>query len=122
MLCTRVTIKSDDPARVLHLQLPLYIRLLKRMFVCVRTSSLFSFFFCLCFFFNQKTAYEIYYGLVGSEMCIRDRVINLPKAKIGQPERVELPSGFEPVAEEPAEEIEPDALQTDKYPNLAAQQ
>ena len=25
-----------------------------------------------CFFFKQKTAYEIEYGLVGSEMCIRD--------------------------------------------------
>ena len=25
------------------------------------------------FFFKQKTAYEIEYGLVGSEMCIRDR-------------------------------------------------
>ena len=25
------------------------------------------------FFFKQKTAYEIQYGLVGSEMCIRDR-------------------------------------------------
>ena len=25
------------------------------------------------FFFKQKTAYEIGYGLVGSEMCIRDR-------------------------------------------------
>ena len=24
-------------------------------------------------FFKQKTAYEIYGGLVGSEMCIRDR-------------------------------------------------
>ena len=24
------------------------------------------------FFFKQKTAYEIQYGLVGSEMCIRD--------------------------------------------------
>ena len=24
------------------------------------------------FFFKQKTAYEIEYGLVGSEMCIRD--------------------------------------------------
>ncbi len=24
------------------------------------------------FFFKQKTAYEILYGLVGSEMCIRD--------------------------------------------------
>ena len=26
----------------------------------------------LVFFFKQKTAYEIQYGLVGSEMCIRD--------------------------------------------------
>ena len=26
----------------------------------------------LLFFFKQKTAYEIEYGLVGSEMCIRD--------------------------------------------------
>ena len=25
------------------------------------------------FFFKQKTAYEIQYGLVGSEMCKRDR-------------------------------------------------
>ena len=25
------------------------------------------------FFFKQKTAYEVEYGLVGSEMCIRDR-------------------------------------------------
>ena len=25
-------------------------------------------------FFKQKTAYDIQYGLVGSEMCIRDRV------------------------------------------------
>ena len=27
---------------------------------------------CL-FFFEQKTAYEVSLGLVGSEMCIRDR-------------------------------------------------
>ncbi len=27
----------------------------------------------LVFFFKQKTAYEISLGLVGSEMCIRDR-------------------------------------------------
>ena len=26
------------------------------------------------FIFKQKTAYEVEYGLVGSEMCIRDRV------------------------------------------------
>ena len=40
---------------------------------------------CVCwwlfFFFKQKTAYEIEYGLVGSEMCIRDR------AGRGQPDR-----------------------------------
>ena len=32
---------------------------------------------CPCFFaffFKQKTAYEISLGLVGSEMCIRDRI------------------------------------------------
>ena len=28
--------------------------------------------FLLFCFFKQKTAYEIYYGLVGAEMCIRD--------------------------------------------------
>ena len=33
----------------------------------------------LVFFFKQKTAYEILSGLVGSEMCIRDRPIALPK-------------------------------------------
>ena len=27
----------------------------------------------VCFFFKQKTAYEIRLSLVGSEMCIRDR-------------------------------------------------
>src|SRR5665648_1142235 len=34
--------------------------------------------FCICvcffFFFKQKTAYEIMPSLVGSEMCIRDRL------------------------------------------------
>eukprot|EP00831_Metopus_contortus_P062475 TRINITY_DN54603_c0_g1_i1.p2 TRINITY_DN54603_c0_g1~~TRINITY_DN54603_c0_g1_i1.p2 ORF type:complete len:146 (-),score=57.86 TRINITY_DN54603_c0_g1_i1:19-456(-) len=30
--------------------------------------------FFLFFFFKQKTAYEMQRGLVGSEMCIRDRV------------------------------------------------
>ena len=29
--------------------------------------------YSLLFFFKQKTAYEILSGLVGSEMCIRDR-------------------------------------------------
>ena len=33
----------------------------------------FFLFFFLFFFFKQKTAYEISLGLVGSEMCIRDR-------------------------------------------------
>ena len=35
---------------------------------CITCGYVFFFFFC-----KQKTAYEIYYGLVGSEMCIRDR-------------------------------------------------
>ena len=30
------------------------------------------------FFFKQKTAYEISLGLVGSEMCIRDRLLAGP--------------------------------------------
>ena len=30
-------------------------------------------FLFFCFFFKQKTAYEIMPSLVGSEMCIRDR-------------------------------------------------
>ena len=29
---------------------------------------------CFLLVFKQKTAYDIEYGLVGSEMCIRDRV------------------------------------------------
>src|SRR5450756_2674606 len=33
-----------------------------------------SLFFICFFFFKQKTAYEIMPSLVGSEMCIRDRV------------------------------------------------
>ena len=34
---------------------------------------MFFFVFLFVFLFKQKTAYEIEYGLVGSEMCIRDR-------------------------------------------------
>src|SRR5450756_2940776 len=43
---------------------------------------------CLFFFFKQKTAYEIMPSLVGSEMCIRDRIL--------KPEimRTLLPEGF----------------------------
>src|SRR5674536_360877 len=37
----------------------------------------YSFFFCLFFFFKQKTAYEMLRSLVGSEMCIRDRLCGL---------------------------------------------
>eukprot|EP00658_Telonema_sp_P-2_P040718 TRINITY_DN29112_c0_g2_i1.p2 TRINITY_DN29112_c0_g2~~TRINITY_DN29112_c0_g2_i1.p2 ORF type:complete len:123 (+),score=21.12 TRINITY_DN29112_c0_g2_i1:55-423(+) len=29
---------------------------------------------CICFFFKQKTAYEMLRSLVGSEMCIRDSI------------------------------------------------
>eukprot|EP00831_Metopus_contortus_P049392 TRINITY_DN4076_c0_g1_i2.p2 TRINITY_DN4076_c0_g1~~TRINITY_DN4076_c0_g1_i2.p2 ORF type:complete len:110 (+),score=36.57 TRINITY_DN4076_c0_g1_i2:18-347(+) len=38
------------------------------MLVCAH-----CFFLYLFFFFKQKTAYEMQRGLVGSEMCIRDR-------------------------------------------------
>ena len=31
--------------------------------------------YCVRSTFKQKTAYEIYGGLVGSEMCIRDRCV-----------------------------------------------
>ena len=34
----------------------------------------YSYIVCCIFFFKQKTAYEIRLSLVGSEMCIRDRV------------------------------------------------
>ena len=37
------------------------------------TPTILSFFYDFCFFFKQKTAYEIMPSLVGSEMCIRDR-------------------------------------------------
>ena len=37
--------------------------------------------FFIFFFFKQKTAYEIMPSLVGSEMCIRDRVLLVKKVK-----------------------------------------
>ena len=33
------------------------------------------------FFFTRKTAYEVKYGLVGSEVCIRDRGARLVDTK-----------------------------------------
>ena len=33
--------------------------------------------FAIVFFFKQKTAYEMLRSLVGSEMCIRDRLVNV---------------------------------------------
>ena len=41
----------------------------------------------LCFFFKQKTAYEMLRSLVGSEMCIRDRS-RLFHAALGMSPRV----------------------------------
>ena len=40
----------------------------------------FSVWWDFVFFFKQKTAYEILSGLVGSEMCIRDRLRSTSKA------------------------------------------
>eukprot|EP00831_Metopus_contortus_P018105 TRINITY_DN17707_c0_g1_i2.p1 TRINITY_DN17707_c0_g1~~TRINITY_DN17707_c0_g1_i2.p1 ORF type:complete len:307 (+),score=33.88 TRINITY_DN17707_c0_g1_i2:25-921(+) len=49
---------------------------------------------CFFFFFKQKTAYEMQRGLVGSEMCIRDRyqrrVHGMIKKIIGQYIRIHL--------------------------------
>ena len=36
-----------------------------------------------CFFFEQKTAYEVEYGLVVSEMCIRDRILPVGLVGVG---------------------------------------
>ena len=46
------------------------------------------------FFYKQKTAYEIQYGLVGSEMCIRDslEVMRCSKLLINRNTRVPLRS------------------------------
>eukprot|EP00831_Metopus_contortus_P000518 TRINITY_DN10195_c0_g1_i2.p2 TRINITY_DN10195_c0_g1~~TRINITY_DN10195_c0_g1_i2.p2 ORF type:complete len:145 (-),score=54.38 TRINITY_DN10195_c0_g1_i2:23-457(-) len=41
--------------------------------ICIGIANASGFWFCF-FFFKQKTAYEMQRGLVGSEMCIRDRV------------------------------------------------
>ena len=40
--------------------------------------------FCV-FFFKQKTAYEMLRSLVGSEMCIRDRVTGKRLYRLGSP-------------------------------------
>ena len=42
------------------------------------------------FFFKQKTAYEIQYGLVGSEMCIRDSANTMEATFVRYPEREEF--------------------------------
>ena len=46
------------------------------MFVCVLSYLILyvSGLVFLVFFFKQKTAYEVLRSLVGSEMCIRDRI------------------------------------------------
>ena len=45
----------------------------------------------VCFFFKQKTAYELLRSLVGSEMCIRD---SLEEARVGDlDERPEVGEG-----------------------------
>ncbi len=38
--------------------------------------------YLLVFFFKQKTAYEISLGLVGSEMCIRDRTTRVSNPRM----------------------------------------
>eukprot|EP00658_Telonema_sp_P-2_P082118 TRINITY_DN85_c0_g1_i9.p1 TRINITY_DN85_c0_g1~~TRINITY_DN85_c0_g1_i9.p1 ORF type:complete len:120 (+),score=40.06 TRINITY_DN85_c0_g1_i9:176-535(+) len=45
--------------------------------ITIHLYSLIFFFFFFFFFFKQKTAYEMLRSLVGSEMCIRDRLYTL---------------------------------------------
>ena len=45
------------------------------VFLCALSVSFPCCFGVVFFFFKQKTAYEIRLSLVGSEMCIRDRVL-----------------------------------------------
>eukprot|EP00831_Metopus_contortus_P017181 TRINITY_DN17237_c0_g1_i3.p1 TRINITY_DN17237_c0_g1~~TRINITY_DN17237_c0_g1_i3.p1 ORF type:complete len:127 (-),score=53.44 TRINITY_DN17237_c0_g1_i3:69-449(-) len=49
--------------------------------------------FFFFFFFKQKTAYEMQRGLVGSEMCIRDRLQYRVKISIGTEESRQLDEG-----------------------------
>ena len=44
---------------------------------CSRVAGTFHLLRATFFFFKQKTAYEILSGLVGSEMCIRDRFLSV---------------------------------------------
>ena len=46
---------------------------------CKAVCCVFVFFFC--FFFKQKTAYEVLRSLVGSEMCIRDSISMVDELK-----------------------------------------
>eukprot|EP00831_Metopus_contortus_P026719 TRINITY_DN22668_c0_g1_i1.p1 TRINITY_DN22668_c0_g1~~TRINITY_DN22668_c0_g1_i1.p1 ORF type:complete len:123 (+),score=35.06 TRINITY_DN22668_c0_g1_i1:1-369(+) len=50
--------------------------------MCMNAKTVVSYDICdigRFFFFKQKTAYEMQRGLVGSEMCIRDRRISYPE-------------------------------------------
>ena len=67
-----------------------------------------SFVFFVFFFFKQKTAYEIRLSLVGSEMCIRDRLRDAVKRPL--PADLPYPAGLvegEAPAEEAAAEEAP---------------
>ena len=48
------------------------------------------------FFFKQKTAYEIQYGLVGSEMCIRDRYLGIDNVLVLRGDAAKNETAFEP--------------------------
>eukprot|EP00831_Metopus_contortus_P032369 TRINITY_DN26165_c0_g1_i1.p1 TRINITY_DN26165_c0_g1~~TRINITY_DN26165_c0_g1_i1.p1 ORF type:complete len:175 (+),score=49.38 TRINITY_DN26165_c0_g1_i1:37-561(+) len=58
------------------------------------------------FFFKQKTAYEMQRGLVGSEMCIRDRYQRRVHGLAGADRFVQnLPRGYDTVLEENASNL-----------------
>ena len=56
----------------------------------------FFFFFIFFFFFKQKTAYEMLRSLVGSEMCIRDRLRPTMLSSSQSPSRFLLPRSRTP--------------------------
>eukprot|EP00831_Metopus_contortus_P051398 TRINITY_DN43144_c0_g1_i2.p2 TRINITY_DN43144_c0_g1~~TRINITY_DN43144_c0_g1_i2.p2 ORF type:complete len:189 (-),score=45.62 TRINITY_DN43144_c0_g1_i2:60-626(-) len=60
--------------------------------LCASLFAYFNVYYCFFFFFfKQKTAYEMQRGLVGSEMCIRDRYQRRVHGTKGNNIRVQIP-------------------------------
>ena len=93
--CMMGTLRTSTNVRVLTAVLPALLAGVEFCLVCLVCGLCWccSSFWSVCFlfvfphvvqffFFKQKTAYEIQYGLVGSEMCIRDRVHYFPRNRL----------------------------------------